>query len=113
VTDNDRTRLGRPHLKLGARYYNPTTGRFTQPDPSGQEANTYNYASCNPANRIDPTGLSWRTCGLTALGYGADMYGLGAAMSATGVGATVGVWVAGVGFVVSATFFVEECFPDW
>jgi hypothetical protein len=38
------------YLKLGARYYNPTTGRFTQPDPSGQEPNTYNYASCNPTN---------------------------------------------------------------
>ena len=44
------------NLKLGARYYNPTTARFTQPDPSGQEPNTYNYASCNPTNRTDPTG---------------------------------------------------------
>ena len=47
-------------LKLGARYYNPTTARFTQPDPSGQEPNTYNYATCNPANSTDPTGLA--TC---------------------------------------------------
>jgi RHS repeat-associated protein len=46
----------RRHLKLGARYYNPTTARFTQPDPSGKEANTYNYASCNPVNSTDPTG---------------------------------------------------------
>ena len=29
------------YLKLGARYYNPTTARFTQPDPSGQETNTH------------------------------------------------------------------------
>ncbi len=28
-------------IKFGARYYNPTTGRFTQPDPSGQESNRY------------------------------------------------------------------------
>ena len=49
--------MGSRHLKLDARYYNPTTGRFTQPDPSGQEANTYNYASFNPVNSADPTGL--------------------------------------------------------
>jgi RHS repeat-associated protein len=47
----------RCYLKLGARYYNPTTARFTQPDPSGQEPNNYNYASCNPANYTDPTGF--------------------------------------------------------
>src|ERR1035437_2710207 len=46
------------YLKLGARYYNPTTGRFTQPDPSGKEPNTYNYASCNPGNNNDPSGRS-------------------------------------------------------
>jgi RHS repeat-associated protein len=46
------------YLKLGARYYNPTTARFTQPDPSGQEPNTYNYATCNPTNNVDPTGRS-------------------------------------------------------
>ena len=46
------------YLKLGARYYNPTTGRFTQPDPSSQETNTYNYASCDPVNSSDPTGLA-------------------------------------------------------
>lgn len=43
--------------KLGARYYDPTLGRFTQPDPSGQENNTYAYASCNPTNSADPSGL--------------------------------------------------------
>jgi RHS repeat-associated protein len=44
-------------IKLGARYYNPTTGRFTQPDPSGQEANNYLYAAANPITNSDPTGL--------------------------------------------------------
>ncbi|MEU1075117.1 MULTISPECIES: RHS repeat-associated core domain-containing protein [unclassified Streptomyces] len=42
---------------LGARYYDPTLGRFTQPDPSGQEKNPYLYAEGDPANRIDPDGL--------------------------------------------------------
>jgi len=44
-------------IKLGARYYNPTTGRFTQPDPSGQETNNYTYAEDNPISGSDPTGL--------------------------------------------------------
>lgn len=44
-------------IKLGYRYYDPTTGRFTQPDPSGQETNTYLYAGGNPANYTDPSGL--------------------------------------------------------
>ncbi|WP_344077921.1 RHS repeat-associated core domain-containing protein [Streptomyces crystallinus] len=42
---------------LGARYYDPNLGRFTQPDPSGQEKNPYLYAEGDPANRIDPQGL--------------------------------------------------------
>jgi RHS repeat-associated protein len=33
------TTTGLYHLQ--ARYYDPTLGRFTQPDPSGREANTY------------------------------------------------------------------------
>ncbi|MDJ0348394.1 RHS repeat-associated core domain-containing protein [Cryobacterium sp. PH29-G1] len=44
--------------KLGARYYDPSIGRFTQYDPSGQETNPYGYAGCNPINAKDPSGLS-------------------------------------------------------
>ncbi|MEU3549100.1 RHS repeat-associated core domain-containing protein [Streptomyces longwoodensis] len=40
----------------GARYYDANIGRFTQPDPSGQEQNPYLYAEGDPVNRIDPTG---------------------------------------------------------
>ncbi|MDT0387191.1 RHS repeat-associated core domain-containing protein [Streptomyces sp. DSM 41921] len=43
--------------KMGHRYYDPTLGRFTQPDPSGHETNPYLYADGDPVNRIDPTGL--------------------------------------------------------
>ncbi|WP_258314850.1 RHS repeat-associated core domain-containing protein [Streptomyces sp. Act143] len=43
--------------KMGARYYDPQIGRFTQPDPSGQEANPYLYAAGDPINNSDPTGL--------------------------------------------------------
>ncbi|MFB7931967.1 RHS repeat-associated core domain-containing protein [Streptomyces sp. NPDC056039] len=31
-------------------------GRFTSPDPSGQEKNPYLYAEGDPVNRIDPHG---------------------------------------------------------
>ena len=45
-------------IKFGARYYNPTLGRFTQPDPSGQETNKYAYTGDNPITNTDPQGLS-------------------------------------------------------
>ncbi len=50
-----------------ARYYDANIGRFTQPDPSGQEKNPYLYAEGDPVNRIDPSGQ---------LGFGAVVDGL-------------------------------------
>jgi RHS repeat-associated protein len=44
---------------LEARYLEPYIGRFTQTDPSGQEINPYLYATGDPANNTDPTGLGW------------------------------------------------------
>ena len=41
--------------KLGARYYDPALGRFTQPDPTGQDPH-YTYARNNPVNFVDPNG---------------------------------------------------------
>lgn len=41
--------------KLGIRYYDPTLGRFTQPDPTGQDPH-YTYAGNNPASFVDPDG---------------------------------------------------------
>jgi len=45
-------------IKLGARYYNPQLGRFTQPDPSGQETNRYAYAADNPSTFNDRSGTN-------------------------------------------------------
>jgi RHS repeat-associated protein len=51
-------RTQRGDLLLGYRNYNPGWGRFTQPDPTGQERNPYNYGGNDPINRTDPTGGS-------------------------------------------------------
>ncbi|MFD0277819.1 RHS repeat-associated core domain-containing protein [Kitasatospora sp. NPDC127111] len=47
---------------LGARQYDPATGRFISPDPlldpaSPQQWNGYGYSSNDPVNRSDPSGL--------------------------------------------------------
>jgi RHS repeat-associated protein len=44
--------------KLGARYYDANLGRFTQMDPTGQEANPYSYTAGDPINYLDPSGTS-------------------------------------------------------
>ncbi|WP_333771697.1 RHS repeat domain-containing protein [Streptomyces sp. IBSBF 2435] len=45
--------------KMGARYYDPVTTRFTQTDPSGQEPNPYAALGNNPVNHTDPNGLGF------------------------------------------------------
>ncbi|MEW1611443.1 MULTISPECIES: RHS repeat-associated core domain-containing protein [unclassified Streptomyces] len=58
---------------FAARYYDPNIGRFTTPDPSGQEKNPYLYAEGDPVNRIDPTGLAF----FDKVGKAFDMYDIG------------------------------------
>lgn len=50
--------------KMGARYYYPTDGRWTQLDPSGQDKG-YLYAGDNPVNYVDPSGNAPCASGLT------------------------------------------------
>lgn len=47
-------------LHVGARYYDPASGRFMQRDPIGIRGglNTYAYARNRPTSRIDPSGLA-------------------------------------------------------
>jgi uncharacterized protein RhaS with RHS repeats len=75
--------------RFGARYYDTNQGRFTQYDPSGQEANPYSYAAGDPIGYNDPTGLSLA----------------GAAVEA-GVGT---VLAAGLTGIACATFAVVGC----
>lgn len=59
--------FGTPYYQMGARYCAPGQGRFTQQAPLGSsvmEPNRYHYAGCNPANRVDPTGLFDWGCGM-------------------------------------------------
>jgi hypothetical protein len=56
---------------MRSRYYAPGTGRFLTKDPSGVEANLYLYASANPINRVDPTGLFSRDQIAKSFGFNA------------------------------------------
>jgi RHS repeat-associated protein len=42
-------------IKFGARYYNPTTAAWTQPDPTGQNPG-YLFDEDDPINETDPSG---------------------------------------------------------
>jgi RHS repeat-associated protein len=87
--------------KMGARYYNPTQGRFTQNDPSGQEANRYLYAGADPVNATDPTGLNFLDGLFTFASDGIAVYG---AVTATTAIAITG----GVAGIVIASYFTGQ-----
>ncbi|MEU1282656.1 RHS repeat-associated core domain-containing protein [Kitasatospora sp. NPDC005856] len=52
---------------LGARQYQPSTGRFLSPDPlilpgDPQQWNAYAYSNNNPVDKSDPTGMALEEC---------------------------------------------------
>lgn len=56
---------------IGARQYDPATGRFTSADPllntgSPQQLNGYSYAEDNPVTDADPPACSTATSGAPA-----------------------------------------------
>lgn len=65
--------------RFGQRWYDPTQGRWTQPDPSGKENNLYLYAGANPCNKKDPSGLLG-DCAWDMIGYGLSVAGLAASV---------------------------------
>lgn len=84
------------YTKFGARYYDPTIGRFTQLDPSGQDAH-YSYAGNNPISNTDSSGLSfldevWDEAGSAIAG--AFVTGVTSAISIGLKGSPIG-WGAG------------------
>ncbi|SEL79388.1 RHS repeat-associated core domain-containing protein, partial [Blastococcus sp. DSM 46786] len=97
-------------VHFGQRWYDPATGRFTQPDSletlaDPTRANRYEYAASNPINYVDPTGLS--TCDFfddtsalllagSAGAFGIAYYFPLVAPTAFGVGVVTGILGAGV-----------------
>lgn len=75
-------------VQFGARDYDPSTGRWTAPDPlaiSGGSANLYLYASGDPVNRTDPQG----TCDYNSVGISGSA-GVGYATGGFSVGVAWG-----------------------
>jgi RHS repeat-associated protein len=91
-------------LHFGQRYYDPTTGRWTQRDPLNQvsnpiQADRYLFAATDPVNQSDASGLSIGSdCAKGAVGgaIAASEGGLGAAAGGAigGCGVSVGIDVA-------------------
>lgn len=99
---------------LAARYYDPKLGRFTQPDPSGQEANTYLYSDADPVNLSDRSGQNAVDCvtGYVAFG-GALLSGAGAAISAISTPLTTAAGAAAfLGFGGATLGLVAEGFSQ-
>jgi RHS repeat-associated protein len=57
-------------LMFGARYYDPSTARWTQVDSSGGLSAPYAYADDNPINETDPTGAFGEWAGHSEHSYG-------------------------------------------
>ncbi|WP_022882353.1 DNRLRE domain-containing protein [Gryllotalpicola ginsengisoli] len=78
-------------ILMGARLYNPTTGRFTSTDPvSGGNENAYNYPN-DPVDQSDATGQ-----------MAAILVGLGTSLSELGIAAeVVGVLLAALAIALA------------
>ncbi|MGE4608048.1 MAG: RHS repeat-associated core domain-containing protein, partial [Myxococcota bacterium] len=92
-----RREFGRLGL-LGARVYDPASGRFLSPDPIFQTINQYGYTLGNPVWWLDPDGTSFLAIALIAfigcaIGF-AEAYGAGSClgMGATGCGMVSSGW---------------------
>ncbi|MEV6819016.1 RHS repeat-associated core domain-containing protein [Nocardiopsis dassonvillei] len=86
-------------VHLNHRFHSTFTMGFTQPDPSRQEMNNYNYAQCDPINNTDPTGLC--TASAVDFVFGFASY-VGAAYTLSGMAAgTIAVAAGPVAWAVA------------
>jgi RHS repeat-associated protein len=89
---------------LGARYYEPTSGRFLSADPMGHAASPslYDFCSGDPLNRWDPDGRFWSEWGSTIWQTGAS----GVQTIQTGFAHTAGLFYGSdAGNAVAAQYF--------
>lgn len=110
--------------KFGIRYYDPTTGRWTQRTPVGGslsetlKANPYVYADDNPTNAVDTSGQnSLQTNALLCVGGAAiAIVGLAAitlftgglgAVAAVPAGVAIGTEVVGCASVVATDYLTQ------
>ncbi|WP_435812018.1 RHS repeat-associated core domain-containing protein [Streptomyces massasporeus] len=109
--------------KMGHRYYDPSLGRFTQPDPSGQEANPYLYAAGDFINNTDPSGLysiddfasdvatvvdTGTAGGMTGAGIGCGVGFFVATLPGCGAGAVAGTAIGGTAGVIGGIVAVVK-----
>jgi RHS repeat-associated protein len=102
-------------IKFGTRYYDPTIGRWTQPDPIAGDIsqpntiNRYAYVGSDPINGVDPTGQNIATDivgGILTIG------GAAAGVAALVVSAPVAVGVltvVGVGLGAASVALYVGC----
>lgn len=87
---------------LGARYYEPTSGRFLSPDPLGHAASMslYDFANGDPVNQFDPDGRLFVGAAIGAVSGGiAGYYGAlaqGGTLKQAALGALAGATVGGL-----------------
>ena len=93
---------GDNYYHLGARYYDPTIARFTQPDSvtgsiaNPRTINPYTYTGDDPLNATDPSGQSFLGDALQGV---SSALAVGASFAPGGLG--VGLGVAAAGFDVA------------
>ncbi|WSJ47841.1 DNRLRE domain-containing protein [Streptomyces sp. NBC_01317] len=74
---------------MGARLYNPVTGRFLQTDPvTGGSCNAYDYVCGDPVNMVD---LDGRMAALALVGAAGLGVSAGTALAIIGVGAVLAI----------------------
>jgi RHS repeat-associated protein len=103
----------------GQRYYDPTTGRWTQQDPashlgSATQGDLFSFAGSDPINMSDPSGLSEASEFYAYAGGGSSIvaFGCGVAGVATGGAALVGcgIGAGAVSVAIGISAIAEEIF---
>lgn len=99
-------------IKFGARWYDPTTGNWTQQDALNApldpgNGNRYAYAADNPINESDPSGRNWIDDALGTASFVTGVAGL--VLDATGVGAPAGAILGGTSAALAASMATYDC----